>query len=141
MATQRSAAGTFVRFLLLALAVVIFLMAVGFVPTRRLSGDEGLVAMAVGCGISLVASVFGAIPLVLSQGQAEGGKEDPGQRLTAILMSMAVRFFVVLLMGVAAVLSDMFPKAPLLIWLGVSYLALLLADTAFALKTFSGPTS
>lgn len=126
---------------MLALGVVIFLMAVGFVPTRRLAGDEGLVAMAVGCGISLVASVFGAIPLMKRQGGAESGGANAGQRVTAIMMSMAVRFFAVLLMGVAAGLSGMFAKAPLLVWLGVSYLALLVADTAFALRTFSGPTS
>jgi len=126
---------------MLALAVVVCLMAVGYVPTRRLAGDEGLVAMAAGCGISLVASVIGAIPLVVRLGQAEGGKVDPAARVTAILMSMAVRLFVVLIVGVAAALSGLFPKAPLLVWMCVSYLTLLFVDVAFSLKAFSQSNS
>ena len=51
---------------------------------------------------------------------------------------MAVRFFVVLIMGVAAALSGMFATAPLLVWLAISYVVLLGADTAFALRALSG---
>ena len=138
MIETRSAVGDFARFLILAGAVVVFVAGVGYVPTKRLAGSDGTLAMAVGCGISLIASAMGAVPVVLARRQMGTDSQAAGRRVTAVMMSMAVRFFAVLIMGVAAALSGMFVTAPLLVWLGISYVVLLTVDTVFALRALNG---
>lgn len=138
MNETRSAVGDFARFLILAGAVVVFVAGVGYVPTKRLAGSDGTLAMAVGCGISLIASAMGAVPVVLARRQMGTDSQAAGRRVTAVMMSMAVRFFAVLIMGVAAALSGMFVTAPLLVWLGISYVVLLTVDTVFALRALNG---
>ncbi len=138
MSERRSAASDFARFLILAGAVVVFVAGVGYVPTKRLAGSDGTLAMAVGCGISLIASAMGAVPVVLARRQMGTDSQAAGRRVTAVMMSMAVRFLVVLMLGVAAALSGLFVTAPLLVWLAISYLALLAADTMFALRVLKG---
>ncbi len=138
MSETRSAAGDFARFLILAGAVVVFVAGVGYVPTKRLAGSDGTLAMAVGCIISLFASVMGAVPVVLARRHVGTDSQAAGRRVTAVMMSMAVRFLVVLILGVAAALSGLFVTAPLLVWLAISYLALLAADTVFALRVLRG---
>lgn len=138
MSETRSAAGDFARFLILAGAVVVFVAGVGYVPTKRLAGSDGTLAMAVGCVISLVASAMGAVPVVLARRHVGTDSQAAGRRVTAVMMSMAVRFLVVLILGVAAALSGLLVTAPLLIWLAISYVALLAADTMFAVRVLKG---
>ncbi len=137
MSKTRSAASDFARFLILAGAIVVFVAGVGYVPTKRLAGSDGTLAMAVGCVISLVASAMGAVPVVWARRQMGTDSQAAGRRVTAVMMSMAVRFLVVLIMGAAAALSGLFVTAPLLVWLAISYVALLAADTMFALRALS----
>ena len=138
MSETRSAAGDFARFLILAGAVVVFVAGVGYVPTKRLAGSDGTLAMAAGCVISLIASAMGALPVVLARRNAGTDSQAAGRRVTAVMMSMAVRFLVVLFLGFSAALSGLFVTAPLLVWLAISYLALLAADTMFALRVLRG---
>ncbi len=138
MSETRSTAGDFARFLILAGAVVVFVAGVGYVPTKRLAGSDGTLAMAVGCVISLVASAMGAVPVVLARRHVGTDSQAAGRRVTAVMMSMAVRFLVVLILGVAAALSGLLVTAPLLIWLAISYVALLAADTMFAVRVLKG---
>lgn len=138
MIETRSAVGDFARFLILAGAVVVFVAGVGYVPTKRLAGSDGTLAMAVGCGISLIASAMGAVPVVLARRQMGTDSQAAGRRLNAVMMSMVVRFFVVLILGVAAALSRVFETAPLLVWLAISYVVLLTVDTFFALRAVKG---
>lgn len=138
MSDTRSAAGDFARFLILAVAVVVFLAGVGYVPTKRLAGSDGTLAMAAGCFISLIASAMGAVPVVLARRQRGTDSQAAARRTTSVMMSMAVRFLVVLIMGVAAALSGLFVTAPLLVWLAISYVVLLAADTVFALRALNG---
>ncbi len=138
MSETRSAASDFAKFLILAVAIVVFVAGVGYVPTKRLAGSDGTLAMAVGCVISLVASALGAVPVVLARRHVGTDSQAAGRRVTAVMMSMAVRFLVVLMLGVAAALSGLFVTAPLLVWLAISYLALLAADTMFALRVLRG---
>ena len=120
--------GGFVRFLALALVVTAVLIAVGYVPTRRIAGPEGLSAMLAGCLVSMIGSAIGAVPIVLAlRGPARSVPQ-------AILLSTALRFLVVLTLALAAALSGWFDRSPLLVWVAISYLALLATDTIYAVR-------
>lgn len=110
--------------LLIALALV----AVGFVPTMRNAGGQGVSAMLAGCAVSLIGSWAGAIPLVFSG----GGGAAHGANLA--LASMAVRIFIVAILATAVALTREFALAPLLIWVGISYMGFLIADTWFTVR-------
>jgi hypothetical protein len=103
-------------------------MLVGYRPTMRLGGHGAVYGMLAGCGISFAASMLGAIPLVATR------RESSTTVLQAVLMSTLVRFLVVMMLALAAALSGWFERAPLLIWVAVSYLLLLVADTLYAVR-------
>ncbi|HEV2855585.1 MAG TPA: hypothetical protein VHC97_22545 [Thermoanaerobaculia bacterium] len=135
MSNARTPAAEYLRFLAWALATVVLVAALGFVPTRRLGGEEALAAMIAGCAVGWAASALGGIPVALGRG-SRGGTVTPAARLQAMLMSMALRFGVVIVLGAAAAFSGWFGLKPLLIWIAVSYLALLAVDTWYAVKGF-----
>jgi len=99
------------------------------VPTRRLGGPEAVTAMLAGWGVSLVASWIGALPLLVA-----GAGITPQERVVRLLGSMALRLAVVVLLGAGAVLGGLFSERALLLWIALSYMALLPLDTAFALR-------
>lgn len=108
-----------------AFAVVFILAGIGYWPTVRLSGGEGAVAMVAGCLISWASSCAGAVPLALVP--AKPSAEQAG----SVLVATGVRFVVVLLLVVPMVLSGWFDRAVLAIWVAISYLLLLVVDSAF----------
>ena len=124
------AAGGYLRFLAWAVAVAAVLVVLGWVPTRRLGGESAVPAMFAGCVVVILASALGAVPIALAGG-ARGGS---AQRTQAVLLSMAVRLGAVVLLAVAAVLSGWFPRKPLLLWVAISYVAMLVVDTRYALQ-------
>lgn len=132
MSGARTPAAEYLRFLAWALAAVVLAAALGFVPTRRLGGEESLAAMIAGCVIGWAASALGGIPVVLSRGRAL----NPAARLQAMLASMGLRFAVVLALGAAAAFSGWFILKPLLLWIAISYMALLAVDTWYAVRGF-----
>jgi hypothetical protein len=132
MSAARTPAAEYVRFLAWALAATALAALLGFVPTRRLGGDGALPAMIAGCVIGWLASALGGIPVVLGRGKAA----DPTARLQAMLASMGLRFGVVLALGSAAAFSGWFGLKPLLLWIAISYMALLAVDTWYAVKGF-----
>lgn len=129
MPEPRSKARRYLPFVAQVLAVTALLVGVGYVPTQRLEGDEGTRAMLAGCGISCLASMLGAIPVAL------GRASQVSAALNLATASMALRFLLVMILGVAAVLSGWFAKTPLLIWMGLSYMVLLIVDTRYVLTT------
>lgn len=131
MTTVRRAAGSYLRFLALVVALTAIAALLGFLPTKRLGGPEALPAMAAGCLIGLVASALGAVPIALAQGSPRAG-------LQGIVAAMAVRFAVAVALGLAAVLSGEFERGPLLIWIAIAYAIQLVADTRYALGAFQG---
>ena len=125
--TSSSAIGRYARFLGLAVAIVVALCAVGFLPTRRLAGGDAVAAMVAGCAISLVsAALAGGLLIVVSA-------ETPEARMQRGFLAMVVRLVVVIVLGIAGALSGEFARAPLLFWMAAAYVALLPLEVRLAI--------
>jgi hypothetical protein len=110
------------------LAVVILVAAAGYVPTRRLAGDPGPTAMLAGCAVGLLANWIGLLVL----GATDFG--EPRDLHQAVLLSTGVRFLAVLGLGLIVALSGWVSKAPLLIWIGISYVIVLAVETVWLVR-------
>jgi hypothetical protein len=116
------------KFLALSFAATLVIAGLGYLPTLRIAGEDAIVAMLAGCGISFIASGVGVIPVLLAL-------RDPTSNITqAILVSTGLRFIVVLMLTLSIALSGWFETAPLLIWVAISYMALLTIDTLFLVR-------
>lgn len=125
-----STTAQFLKYVFVALAISLLLVAVGYLPTKRLAGSAGVTAQWIGCGISLVGSWLGYLPI------AWAARRQSQSAYSAVFASMGIRFAVVLTGVVAVALSKIVPQAPLLIWTAISYLALLASDTRYAVSAF-----
>ena len=130
MTASRPPAAEYLRFLAWSVAVAAGVALLGYVPTRQLGGAGALRAMVAGCALGVVASAVGAVPIALARAGT------PSDRLTAMLASMGLRLLVLFALGFAAVLSGWFERRPLLIWIGIGYLAQLVVDTRYATRGF-----
>ncbi len=101
------------------------LLLAGYLPTRAAGGRPALFAMALACAASFAGSALGGLPIALARGA-------PSQGLALFAASMILRLLVVGVAAGALALLAAPPKEPFLIWLALSYLALLFADTAYA---------
>lgn len=117
----------YARFLGLAVAVAAGLCALGYVPTLRLAGPDGIRAMMAGCAIGFVSAVFAGGLLVAV------AVETPEARMQRGFLAMIVRLAVVVALGVAAVFSGAFSRQPLLFWIGTSYVVLLPLEVRLAI--------
>jgi hypothetical protein len=127
---RRSAGATFARFLAAATAVLAALAAVGYFPTRRWGSEAGVdavAAMLAGCAVSLLAAVVGALPLAVAS-------PTPQARAQARLLGMALRFMAALGAGLAVAVAGEFAAAPLLVWLAISYVALLAVEVGLVVR-------
>jgi len=116
----RLAAGSTVGAAVLGLA--------GWVPTQRIAGGAGLTAMAVGIGVSWIASIAAAVLL------ASGRRQSPAERVTATLGAMAVRMFVTLLLFAAVALGTPVARGPLGLWTGLAYVCLLAIEVGLFIR-------
>lgn len=123
------AAGGYLRFLMWAVGVTVAAALLGWLPTRRLGGEEAIPAMLAGCAVSLLASALGGVPIAL----ARGAGSTPQGRMQSLLMAMGVRFAAVVALALAAVLSGLFHTAPLLLWVAIGYAVQLVVETRYAL--------
>lgn len=115
----------YLRFLAWTVAVAALIALLGYLPTKRWGGEGAVRAMLAGCGVAVVASGLGGLPVLLFAGTAGG--------TTGALAGMALRFGAALVLTLAAALSGEFERGPLLVWVGLSYMVLLIVDTRFAL--------
>jgi hypothetical protein len=122
-------AAVYPRFLALVVAVTVAVGGIGVVPTRRLAGEDGLHALLAGCLIGLLSSALGGLPIALVRDRTPAG------RVLAMVASTAVRLLVVVLLGVAAALSGRFATTPLVLWIAISYAALLGVDAWYAVRS------
>ena len=117
----------YAAFVGLAAAIVFGLCVVGWLPTRRLAGPDGIPAMAAGCTISFLSAALAGCLLIVVDA------ETPESRMKRSFLAMTVRLAVVAVLGTAAALSGEFARAPLLIWIGTAYLALLPLEVRLAI--------
>ena len=120
-------AGGYGRFLAWVVGLTVALGLVGALPTRHLAGGGAIPALLAGCAIGAVASALGGVPVALAR---RGPKDRMAQ---AALAAMGLRFVVAVGLTVAAALSGLFARGPLLVWVAISYVVLLAADTRYAL--------
>ena len=119
--------GRYARFLGLAVAVVLALCIVGWLPTTRLAGAAAVPAMLAGCAIGLVsAALAGGLLIVVNA-------ETPEGRMQRGFLAMVVRLAVVVVLGAAAALSGELARQPLLFWIGTAYVALLPLEVRLAI--------
>jgi hypothetical protein len=130
-APAKPAAG-YARFLAWAAVVTVALGTIGFVPTRRLAGEDGLSALIAGCLIGFLSSALGGLPVALIRGRTPAGP------VAVIMGSMAVRLLAAVVFGIAAVLNGRLATVPLLLWIGISYAALLGVDAWYAVRQVQG---
>src|SRR4029450_10660683 len=120
--------GRYPRFLGMAVAIVIGLCAVGWLPTERLAGPRARARVVAGCTISLLSAGFAGYLLVAVQA-------DTAQvRMRRGFQAMMVRLVVALVLGIAAALSGEFATSPLLFWLAMAYIALLPLEVKLAIQ-------
>jgi hypothetical protein len=125
--TKAAPGRRYARFLSLAVAIVIGLGAVGFLPTRRLAGGHALRSMAAGCAISLVAAALaGWLLIVVDAG-------TPEARMQRAALAMVCRLAVAAVLGVAAALSGEVAPRPMLFWLAATYVVLLPLEVKLAI--------
>jgi hypothetical protein len=117
---------TYLRFGRNAAITVLGLAVLGFLPTRRVAGDPGLLAMLAALVATLAASAAGTLPIWTSR------FKHPTYSVPAQLGAMALRLVVVIGLGIAFALTGLVPLPAFLIWLGISHSGLLISDTIFA---------
>jgi hypothetical protein len=126
-AGQSGVAKEYARFLGLAVAVAAVVALVGYQPALRTGGPIAVPALLAGCGIAVIASALGGVPIALSG-------SDPTRRPQAVLLSLVLRFTAVLALGLAAVASGRFASRQLVVWTAVGYVAQLVVDSRYAMQ-------
>ncbi len=119
---------SFVRLAAFSLGTACVLALLGYVPTVRAAGTGVIDAMLVGIGISLLASLMGAVPVGLAAAWA------PEKIPQAVLASTALRFLAVLALAAPLLLTAWFDRLVMGVWVGISYMAMLVVDTVFAVR-------
>jgi len=84
--------------------------------------------MLAGCAVSFLASLIGFLPVARS---------EPGhsaQNISTFMGAMLLRMAAAVALTFAAAIQGLFPLKPLILWVGISYLAFLPADSYTALR-------
>ena len=119
----------YLRFIAAAALLVTVLLAIGFQPTRRLSGPDGVRAMLIGGGIGFAGAALAGIVI------ASAGPKTPVDRLRVMSYGMAVRLVTAVVLGAAALSFGGRARTPLLLWLAISYVALLPLEVKLAVDS------
>ena len=98
-------------------------VAVGALPTRAVAGEPGLIAMIVAGGMSALAAVLGSLPAVWSALRMP--EKLPAMALGATLL----RLVALVAMAVPVAMLAALPRKPLLLWLAISYVLALAAES------------
>lgn len=115
---------SYARFVLLLILLAGLLGIPGLMVTRRLGGEEAVVGMVAGGGLSLLAAILGGLPLL-------AGRWSPREAGTFVLSALAIRMGVTLLGVLAILLGTQIPRSAFLLWVAAGYLVFLTADIVF----------
>ncbi|MBN1344218.1 MAG: hypothetical protein JXQ73_16145 [Phycisphaerae bacterium] len=96
--------------------------AAGALPTKSLAGREGLVAMGVGCGLSVLATILGSAPA------AWAAIKNPEKLLVMALGATILRVIILVLLAVPVAAFAGLPSRAFLLWVGIAYLAALAGE-------------
>lgn len=116
----------FLAFMGAVILVAVVLAVVGGRPTLALAGEDGPPAMLRGIAVGAAGSLAGGVFLFVA-----------GPRLAppaAALGSMAFRLAALLAVGVAVFVMERPDVPAFLIWIGISHLAILPVDAAYAVR-------
>ena len=127
MSAGENGPGRYARFAGLAVVVAVAIAALGYLPTRRLAGESGVASMLAGCGIGFLSAACAGVLLVVIEG------DTPEARMKRSFLAMVTRLGVVVALAAAAVLSGLFSTQPLLLWIGIAYMALLPLEVRLAI--------
>ncbi len=127
-AAGRRARGGYPGFLAALAGIGALLVAAGWMPTHRLAGESGIVAMLAANLLTLAASAISGLPLAVAR-RAGGGAGASG-----FLKALGIRFAVVVVGAAAAVAKGLVEAPAFLVWVAISYLAYLVADVRYALS-------
>jgi hypothetical protein len=122
------AARLYLRLATLLLATAGVLVLIGWRPTSSLGGIAAVHSMLAGCGVSFLASLIGALPVIGS------GRGHSAQSITTLMGSMLLRVTAAAALTVVTALQGIFELKPLVLWVGISYLVFLPADVYIALR-------
>ncbi len=114
--------------LIAPIAVAVLLAIIGFYPAKRMVGDDGVMALWIGCSISLFASAAGlaAVAWTISGG--------PFNITTAILTSNGMRLVVTLVLVAIPLLTTAIHRVAFVVSVTISYLVLLTVDSVIAIQ-------
>ena len=122
-----SPGGEYARFAIWVLVSGAILAVLGYLPTRRLAGEDALPAMLWAVIAATLGSIIGGYPIFLAHLRAVPNPQ-------AGLISMLVRLVAVVVLATLLALSLELRSGPFLVWLAVSYLFLLVVDTSYAMR-------
>ena len=125
---MKSFSQIYLKLIGISAAVAVALIALGYYPTVRIADETAIAAMIIGVSISFVASCIGSIPIGLA------GQGDPTKIPQSIMLATALRFLVVLAFAASVLLAGWFNQVALALWIGLSYMAMLVVDTVFAVR-------
>lgn len=108
------------------------LVGIGWVPTSRMAGPDGLLAMGVGIGISYFAAMVAGLAIVFFRART------PGERQVMAMGAMAARMALTLGLFLGAALLKVAALRPMALWMAVSYLVFLVVETVFFVRLVRG---
>ncbi len=115
------------RFTGLLVAAAAVLAAVGYAPTLKRGGTEGIRAMWMAAGVNVLASSLAALTITLAR------IHPRRERLVSVLLgSLALRVVLVAALAAAALLGGGLARRPFLLWVAIGYVVLLPLDTLYA---------
>lgn len=125
------------RFAALAGAVSLCLLGVGVFATRG-GAAGGREAMFWACGVVILGSLLGAVPLVLARREKSGaaGTAVGPAAVSSFMAAMLLRMGAVAIGAAGVIFLAEVEAKPFLLWLAVGYLVFLVLETAFALRLF-----
>ncbi len=115
------------KFVLLAVGVTVALVVGGEIVAYRVMGPEGSGAATVGCSVSLLSS------LVAGWWVWQRDKKGQVPAVTIAFGAIGLRLLTAAAAGFAVLASGIVAAKPALLWIALSYLALLVLDTRFLL--------